>query len=313
MANLADTDLSNFELYELSQEPHWVHEVADGVISEIAEVFDVVLSSETNSDELGRLVGAVGTSKVLQENIGQVQEVLDREGSAIDIAADWVVRSGVQKALDRSLWTPSLTTPDDAMIIMTGAVANWQDRGAKLLIERVAAGHEAGFVSYPVGNRLMDSPTEITNPNVVAFHEAYGALPTESQYAEDVVAPRLVENGYDVFMHAKQMKSGDEIASEFVKSDLNYSSIANGQYVFVRVANAGIQLATQFRKAMKNSRHGFDIGPENPQVYIVTDELPIARTDEQSKDPANFQNPMTAIRQVALTAKLLQEVIESQR
>src|SRR6185369_9215526 len=97
------------------------------LIPEIGEVFEVDLGEQPSTEALGELVGVIGSNKVLQENLPRVQSVLDTNGEALDIAANWVERSGVQKALDRSLWLP-FETPQVNAIIATGAVANWQDR-----------------------------------------------------------------------------------------------------------------------------------------------------------------------------------------
>ncbi len=304
MANLAEVDFSNFELYELSQEPHWAHEIADGVVTEMAEVFGVQLSQTPTSEELGQLVGAVGTSKVLQENIGQVQDALGTDDNALEIAADWAERSGVQKPLDRSLWTPSCRAMWVDLQVISGAVANWQDRTATLL----ETTQYSEKVAIPVGNRLMDTKTELVNPNIVAFKEANNRLPTESMYAEDVIKPRLERAGFEVLISPYDTKNGDEIAGSFVRDFPDLYTVGEN-LTFVRVANAGIQLAVQFRKEIKDIKSNFDSN-DNPQLFVLTDTFPVARTEEQAKDPVNFQNPMTAIRQAALTAKLLQEVVE---
>jgi hypothetical protein len=101
---------------------------------------------------------------------------------------------------------------------------------------------------------------------------------------------------------------GDQIAAEFVRN-MNELFAADTRLIFARVANAGIQLAAQFRKAAREVDSAYDTDPANPQVFVLTDTFPIARTTEQAKNPQQYQNPMTAIRQVALTSKLLYESI----
>jgi hypothetical protein len=77
-----------------------------------------------------------------------------------------------------------------------------------------------------------------------------------------------------------------------------------GSYVaFARVANAGIQLAGQFVRASRDS--GFNGNRFDPQAFVLTDTFPIARTPEEAKNPKEYQNPFTGLRQIAVTAKEL--------
>lgn len=295
-------DFSNFELVNINQD-RGVSELAGGVIPEMARVFEVELSERPTVDELGVLVGAIGKSKILQENLPQVQEVLGTGDDALAITSEWLIRSGVQEPLDRSLWTPDQPVPEDVdAIVMTGAVANWQDRMVKLLAERRKAGHELAPVRLALGNEVMDSPTEVTNSNVLAFVEAYGAHPTQAQYGEDVIAPALRSVGYEVAIDPYDTNKGNEIAAAFVEK---YNRLLTGKLAFARVANAGIQQAGQFRTAARKLNPGFDIDPANPQAFVLTDTFPVAQTEEENKKPVSFQRPATGIRQVAMTAKTL--------
>jgi hypothetical protein len=166
-------DFSNYELADLSR-GDGVYNLANGLIPEMASVFEVDLGDLPTSEALGNLVGAIGNSKALQENLPQVQAVLGSDASGLEIAADWTERSGVQVPLNRSLWTPQIKSPGDADgIVITGAVANWQDRTAKLLDEQ-ASTLSGSMVYIPVGNREMNTPTEKANPNVVGSRSSSG-------------------------------------------------------------------------------------------------------------------------------------------
>ena len=49
-------------------------------------------------------------------------------------------------------------------------------------------------------------------------------------------------------------------------------------------------------------------------MFVLTDTFPLATNSDEIKNPAEFQSPFTALRQVALTAKLLAEAaIENER
>lgn len=289
-------DFSNFELGEN------VMDLAGGLIPEMAEVFEVTLSPNPTQEELGKLVGAIGQSKVLQENIGNVQEKLGTDGDGLTIAANWLGRSGVQLALSRSLWTPHRDTPWNSFrIIATGAVANWQDRTTNLLVSRALLDDIVdGRVDLPTGNRVMNSPTEIANDNIQALTTAYGKPPTEAEYAREIVLPELEWVGYDVQIMEFDTTNGQEIAERFLS--LN-PSVLDHRILFARVANAGVQLACQFRIAARQIKPSFDREKGDPQVFVGTDSFPIARTPEEAKNPSKFQNPFTGIRQIAVTAK----------
>ncbi|MGB4966667.1 MAG: hypothetical protein WBO35_00515 [Candidatus Saccharimonadales bacterium] len=66
-------------------------------------------------------------------------------------------------------------------------------------------------------------------------------------------------------------------------------------------------MAAQFRKASREVSSQFDADPTNPKIFVITDTFPVARTEEEIKKPESFQSPYTALRQLALTAKLLEE------
>ncbi|HUP26108.1 MAG TPA: hypothetical protein VM124_00480 [Candidatus Limnocylindrales bacterium] len=284
-------DFSNFELGDD------VMTLAGGLLPEMAEIFEVDLGQRT-AEDIGRLIGRMGASQVLQENIPLVQERLGTDQSALEIAANWLDRSGVQKSLNRSLWTPSLQAPKHAVTVMTGAVANWQDRTAYLVAD---ASREAGGgeVYIPIGTRVMDSVTEKTNFNVDVFFSDSGRYPTEAEYAGAFVVPLLEAAGNNVFLKPYNTTNGQEIAERFFEDEpMLYAS---GYITFARVANAGILLAGQFVRAARDS--GFDQNSNDPQAFVRTDTFPVARTEAEVKNPKEYQNPFTGIRQIAVTAK----------
>lgn len=304
MVDFSSYNLSNFD----------VMTVSDGLVPEMAHVFDVPLNQNDLVGSLGQLIDVVGQSKVLQENIEGVREKLDvLDGDKITIAAGWLERSGIMKPLDRSLWTPDIETPDDVeAIIISGAVANWQDRSYKLLAERTQSGKPPARVYVPVGDRIMSTPTELTNSNVQVMADArQGSIPTEFDYMQGIGRPLLEDAGYRVEILPYPGLNGDQIAEQFVAERPGFFDRSEGTIAFARVANAGIMLATQFRQAAHKQGVEFDKNPENPQLFVLTDEYPIAVTEKQTKNPAQFQNPLTAIRMIAVTAKHLQVAKES--
>ena len=297
-------DFSNFELGDN------VAEFADGLLPEMADVFEVPLSPTPTVEELGQLVGVIGRSKVLRENVPRVQEVLGTAADGLTIAADWLERSGVQSALERSLWTPSSRVPwATGRVVIMGAVANWQDRTATLLESKASSRTTVrGMVDILTGNRVMDTATEVSNPNVVRFVGDHDRFPTEDDYATTYIRPFLRFGGYsDEQVLQFHSQNGDEIIQQYLETN---PGVLDTEMIVARVANAGIQLACQVRKAARRLNPDFDFDKNNPQLFVVTDSLPIARTQKELQDALHFQNPFSGIRQIALTGKLLVEALQ---
>jgi hypothetical protein len=271
----------------------------------MGEVFEVPLGEDPSSEALGQLVGALGKKKTLRDNEVNARtwltEYTGSPEAALELAADWLGRSGVQKALDRSLWVPEYSTPSDAVAVVTGAVPNWQDRAAALV-----AALRPREVFVAAGDQVMSTATELANPNVQAYQEGNNELPTQFQYAKNFVVPRLQRAGHEVSIIGYDTSDGAEIATKFVEQ---HENLLTGELVFARVANAGIQLTVQFRSAAKELSPEFDAYPDYPQAFVLTDTFPIARTEEQAgvANAKEFQNPFTGIRQIAVTAKSLVE------
>jgi hypothetical protein len=290
---MAFRDFSNFELGDD------VYKLAGGLIPELIERAGLDPEAENRTDVMGELVGILGKNKVLRDN--EPVTFL-----ALGEMATYVERSGALKPLGRSLWTPDKKVPEGTPRLITGAVANWQDRTVNYLIKKAKKLTSDVEVNVALGNRLMDSPSEQKNPNVQRFVEEYGSLPTETHYAEHFVITKLVEAGYNVTGYSFNTNAGDALAEAFVaqKKEL----FVNGRPLsFVRVANAGVQLALQFRKAAQGINPRYDSIKFKPKVFAETDTIPVATSQEEIDQPTNFQAPQPALRQIALTAKLLHE------
>jgi len=293
----------NFANFELGDD---VHKLADGLILELAERLDIPLSNEPNIEELSKLVGAVGENKVLRNN---------RELYAIDLETqvDLVERSGVQEKLNRSLWSPDKDISEAKFIVQTGAVANWMDRGEQIVMENSSFGTKIAYtlpgVIFATGNRVMDSSTEQTNEHVEQFYKLNGRHPTEYEYGRSI-ASRLKNDNMrmcgPIFSQVLEVdtQNGEQVAESLFST---YPKLLDSKIAFARAANAGIHLAIQMRQAAQKQRADYDSDPSDPQVFVLTDSFPIARNYEQVDKPREYQNAQTALRQVAITAKLLHE------
>lgn len=268
-----------------------VYELADGLIPEIAERLDVKLASEPNSDDLQALMGKVGRNKVLRHN--EEITAIDRE-----TMADMIDRGRTQIALNRSLWTPEITANEDTVdaVLLVTCTGNWQDRAA----EAVPTILKGKPVYSLAGTRVMDTVTEVANPNVIRMRESLGRYPSEAEYAGGVIVPKLVAAGFDsVYSQSYPTTVGDKLLKSLFETS---PQLLEKRIVVVRNANAGVISSIQMRDAARKFNPDFDTDPKNPQVLIVTDSSEVARTDEQEADSRNFQKVGPGIRQLVLVA-----------
>ncbi|MCA9327551.1 hypothetical protein KDA14_03415, partial [Candidatus Saccharibacteria bacterium] len=252
--SVAERDFSTFHLGDN------VLELADGVIPEIADKLHIYMPGEPSINALGALVGAIGKNKVLRDN----EEV---QGIELDEAVDLVTRSGVQQRLSRSIWTPDIRLEDvdvDASVV-TGGVYNWMNRTGDLLVDSsMLLGYPRPVVHVLGGSRKMDSGTEKDTDFVREFleaqnHDVEKSYPTEADYLEQRIVPRLErDNRFNVHFQGFPTTDGEEIALRFARNYLRDTVGPYGKIAAVRVANAGVQLALQMRKAIRKLYPGFD-------------------------------------------------------
>lgn len=286
---MIERDFSNFYLGDN------VYDLAGGLIADLADRFNVELENQPDTNAIQQVLDIVGTNKVLRDN--PEINVLSKEEKA-----DFVERSGVQKALKRSLWSPDIQLDESVDLIMfSGGVVNWMDRISKLVVDL--------SLDKPVyilgGNRSLTSPTEITNPKVIDYQQEYGQYPDEFGYICKYIIPSLIYEGIDVRPFKFATNNADDMLKMLLLEEKN---ILKSKVAMLRVANAGVIMAIQLRQAARHLRSDFDANKDQPQLFIATDSLDVARTEEQDSDPLHFQKADTALRQILLTAKKLVEV-----
>jgi hypothetical protein len=288
----AERDFSNFELGDN------VYELAGSAVREAADLLEVHLSGTPNTEELQIILDSMRNNKVLRDN--EPITAIDRETKLA-----LVERAGTQKPLDRSLWTPEIATDYDGhddylgAYLMVTAVANWQDRALKVVLESPKKP-----VYIAAGNRVMNSATEIVNPHVQTIFEVTGKHPTEAEYAGRVLLPQLLEAGFEANVLSYQTGDGNAIADQLM-ADTKLSDLA---FAVVRNANAGIITAVQQRAAARLINPDFDTLDYAPDLFIKTDGFQLAYTAEQEADSANFQKVDPAFGQLLLVAKKIVEV-----
>ena len=294
---MVNRNFSNFHLGDN------VYELADGLVPEIAERVDVKLGNEPNSQALSDLVRELGPNPALRSNPDPAN--IDRR-TAVELA----YRSHLPGRMSRSLWTPDIkpqsnrVSTGDAKVdaaVLTGATANWQNRAASIVPFGI-------FTYIAAGTRKMDTETEINHPDVQRLKE-FGRYPTEAEYAASIIIPKLTNShvhsrfSQKILMTSYPTESGEELASRFFEDNQH---LLDKRLLFIRAATGGVQLAVQMRKAARALSADFDADKLNPQVFIETDSQPIAMTPQEETQP-RFQKGSSALRQIAVTAKLLHE------
>ncbi len=147
----------------------------------------------------------------------------------------------------------------------------------------------------------MGTKTEVDNPNVADFISKFDREPTEAEYADRYIKESLQTLGHMVVLSAVDSGDGSEVIRTLIEQN---DELVNTRVTAIRVANAGLPLALQIRREARKKTKKFDT-EENPQMFVITDTVQIARTSEQVAKPYEFQSPVTALRQVAVVAKEL--------
>lgn len=263
---------------------HDVYDIGDGVIEEMSVAFGHVFEEKADVDTLGQLIGAVGSAKTLQDNITHVQEILG--DNAVEIARDWVTRSGLLTPVERSFMTAEAPTEAPEVVVVTGGVRNWMMRRAELALTF----EPPSVVLLAGGNRIMK---ETEGPDVTAGM-------TEFDYLKEVVKPMFKD------ARARAMEVDSRIGSGVMAATAHAIGI-KGIHTVMVASNAGVgmQNAGQLRYAMRR-KSKYSYGPEydadGTEFFFATDAFPLGTGEEPA---ATHQNPLTALGIIARNAQEL--------
>ena len=285
--------MADFSNYELGMN---VHELADGLLPEMAAATGFNLAPEPSVENLEAFIKHIGPVKTLQDNISLAQERLGRTDNAVTIAADWVDRSGVLEPAHRNFADTGVIMPrtfDNAFI--TGGVARWMLRRTEHLEELVASGIRIGRVDLPLGQKQMG---EGEHDFVKEYAATNGNLPTQVQFGVAYLVPRFMNAGLTVELLASDSEDGDTIMQEYAET----ADYIDGLVLAVGNAPSAIQTAGQFRVAAREYNSGFDTDAR--QLFVSSDTISVAREGEP---PATHQNPYSALGQIVRNALFLQK------
>lgn len=282
-------DFSNVSLANVQQNPNVVYELGDGVIPKMAQEFGFELDDRANPDNMGKLIGVVGPKATLRDNKTILKD-------AIPTAAGWVEDSAIMKPVDGGLWTPDIPTPQDASLVLMGGVPNWIRRST----ERAINSPQTDVV-IAAGGRVMESGSDLANSDVKEFIADNDRSPTEAEFFDRYHRESLEAAGKSVTLFSSEAAGSADILSELFAQ---HPELLEQKLAAVRVANAARTMALQLRLAAKTAHAGFD-GQDAPQMFAISDKIALAKTPEQAANPAEFQSPVTALRQIPVLAKEL--------
>lgn len=259
-----------------------------GVLEEMSVAFgcELRLFPWPHIDDLRKMIETVGPAKTLQDNIEHIQAKLHTKYEAVDIARDWVIRSGLLEPVDRYFGINRLpdATPDVAII--TGGVRNWMQRRAGALASQASV-RRAPHVILAGGSRLMGQKE---GPDVdVGMREA--------DYLKEIILPQLNENGFDSIEFCRvESDEGEHVMQHAALRAASKVDLRKGLVQIVGNAGNWVQNAGQFRMAVRYhlGRYGFD-DEDNPQLCVVTDAFPLGTGVEPA---STHQNPHSALGQI---------------
>ncbi len=255
-----------------------------GVLEEMAVAFGHHFTPQLSSEEFRSMIGKVGPAKTLQDNIGQVQEILGTNKDAIAIARDWVGRSGLLHPVDRNFYNRNRPAETPEIALISGGVRNWMARRAKVL-ESLPDSRLPETVLLVGGRRTM-SPSE---------GEDVTEGMKESDYLREIVLPLFQDKGMDVVSLAVDSEAGDDVMRAAALHANEICDLATAKVAVIANAGNWPQNAGQFIWGAKAAvRGGFNSSGD--QVWVISDTIALGTGTEPT---LTHQNPFSALGQMA--------------
>lgn len=284
-------DFSNLSLAHIQEDPSILYRIGDGVLPKMGEAFGFELDTRPNADNMGSFVGEIGPKSTMRDNEAQVEA---RLADAVPTAKKLVVMSGIMKPVNGGLWKPEQNTPDDAALVLMCGVPRWNARGVELAINAPQTD-----VYIAAGSRKMKSANELSDKGVQSFITENDTTPKEYEYFERNFKEKLESAGKNVtILRSEKTSSWDLLPDLFAR----HPELLERHLAATRVANGARIMALQLRLAARTINPNFD-NQDSPQMSALSDKIRLAGTKRNAANPAQFQSPVTAIRQIPVLAK----------
>lgn len=277
-----------------------------GVIGEIKAAFGY------EGDDLGELIGAVAPEKTLQANIAHAVETLGQpevrerigyaDESAVDVARDWGLRSGLQEGVLRPLMNPADEVPKDfAAAIVTDAVANWMKRMADIAKSVASQSHVERLLLVAGGREIGATET----------HLVPGGTTIPEYMRQEIIPAYGISRGPTLFNSVEIIETDKKDGGSVMGRAAEHLDMLDGVdlkddlIVVPAVAGNWMQKGVQARQALQAVQEGFDENPEARQLWVASHFFPLGFTGKEHK--GSYQNPFSAIGNILRGAKLLDE------
>lgn len=242
-----------------------IGQIGGGVVYEIAEKFKVS-GDVTSIEGLDNLIAKASPKPTLQENIAHAKEALGPE--AIDIARDWVQRTGLLEPVERSFMDAEAPLPISfTLAVIAGGVANVMNRRANALLN-------------------FDGKVEQVLMLGGKGRSGFGEL-TQSEYLGLRIRTVLINAGFEPVVN-KPVNS--ESGNEVMKAGVGLVP-ESGPILIAGNPGNWLQVASQFRRAMRQTYPDFDQNGE--RLFVVSDTIELGETGMEPT--STHQNPLSAI------------------
>ena len=256
-------------------------DLPNGLIHEMASVFDVEISPVPDVDNIGSLIAAVGPKPELQENIEQVHAALGRSGGAISILQNWANRSGLLIPVNRFfMHDVSAKTEAVDTVVIKGAIRNWMAR-REIRLTEYQIGRNISRAILLGGNRVMKAAE---GDDVIE-----GML--EADYMDTVLKPKIELFGIETTVIKIDKNNGELIIEEGIAEakDEHGIDLSDSRIAVISNAGAWVQDAGQVRRGMQ-ATYGKDYDRDGDQLVVVSDTFPLG---DGTQSPKDAQNPKT--------------------
>lgn len=251
-------------------------------VDKIAAIFGIPLSDITPASRQV-LFDAMGSATEYTSNAKSVENYLQERGVSLEeflkLADVAMTHLGYGR---RSVYGPvRATSGNPVTVILTGGTVNWMTRRVAELVRMMNQGLQVNQIIALGGDRICDGKPELTHPAVIDFHNTNGHYANERELMGQL-AGRLGDVQMPVL-------TGNLEAQVLALLQL-MPELASGP---IYVPTNTVSQALQVRRVIQSDNSDFDTNPTAPDITFSQDSFPLARTELERGDPANFQNIFT--------------------
>lgn len=248
-------------------------------IALIAARHGIMLSETPTADEIQNILFTkLGKGKVYGDNADQLElgDEIYEDTSYLEAMQSMLTPVGI-----RSVHGAGAPQGKFAELALGGTV-NWMIRRAK---ESYRQPFLAEQIFYLAGNRPVNDNAGTPGSLVSDFIYNYGVMPPEYVMLARI---RMIEQG----VRPVGFAINDDLDASVQMLFKEHPELADGT-IYIALNAAGVNMAFQVRRKIREMFPNFDSDPGNPQLFFSADGFKIARSPMQANDPAMHQRPKT--------------------